>query len=367
MNALVRLLVIIVGIAGFADPATSGDVQSASRSVVRVAVFTLTPEGTQFSGHGSGIVVAPNIILTNAHVVADPSFDSDTSFVIVPSIGKTNHPARVLKVASNSDLALVQLEDEAKLTPASFFPGKLADGADVFAIGYPGSVDIALQQADSDTLFPQAPIKTRGTMSAGRSSKEVDTLLHTAPIAPGNSGGPLTDSCGRVVGINSFGSVSESGGSSFYFAVSMREITAFLKANAIRFQTDDETCITAADRGIAEVKKEVSARDKKATEQRIAAELKANEEGKVRRSAEFAIITERDTGMALSGILMLLSLVATAATFVGFERNKRNVMMVSAAAMTVLILLAVYVFTARPGFDQVDARVRSLLAKSATE
>jgi serine protease Do len=365
MQRLIAILGVILGLWSLAAYADSGDIQTASRSVVRVAVFKSTPDGQEFAGHGSGIVVAPNIILTNAHVVADPELEGDTSFIVVPSEGKTNHPARVLKVASGSDLALIQLEDDAKLPIATFYTGKVADGADVFAIGYPGSVDMALQQDDADTLHPQSPIKTRGSVSAGRTGKAVDTVLHTAPIAPGNSGGPLTDACGRVIGINSFGSISESGGASFFFAVSMREITAFLKSNAISIRADTETCTSAADKSIAAIGKEAKARAKVETEQRIAAELKANEEGKVRRSTEFAIMTERDTGMALSGVLMLLSLVAAGATYIGFERNKRVMMAISAAIMTILILIALYVFQARPGFDQVDARVRASLAKSA--
>jgi serine protease Do len=367
MQRLFAILGLFFAIWSLAASADTGDIQTASRSVVRVAVFKSTPDGQEFAGHGSGIVVAPNIILTNAHVVADPSLDGDTSFVIVPSQGKTNHPARILKVASGSDLALLQLDDNGKLPTAAFFVGKVADGGDVFAIGYPGSVDIALQQADSDTLNPQSPIKTRGSISAGRSGKDVDTLLHTAPIAPGNSGGPLTDSCGRVIGINSFGSISEGGGASFYFAVSVREISAFLKANNVSFRTDTEPCTSATDKSIAEANKEAKARAKVETEQRVAAELKANEESKVRRNAEFAILTERDTGMALSGVLLLLSLVAVGATYIGFERNKRVMMAISAAIMTLLILIALYVFQARPGFDQVDARVRASLAKSAVE
>jgi S1-C subfamily serine protease len=365
MLRLIHLLCACLAVWALAAAADSGDIQSASRSVVRIAVFTSSPDGQSFAGHGSGIVVAPNMILTNAHVVADPSFDEDTSFIVIPSEGKTNHPAHVVKVASGSDLALVQLDDDARLPAASLFTGKVADGADVFAIGYPGSVDVALQQADADTLHPQAPIKTRGTVSAGRSGKDVDTLLHTAPIAPGNSGGPLTDSCGRVVGVNSFGSTSEGGGASFYFAVSIREVMAFLRANQVSFRTDDQICKSAIDRSLDQAKSEAKSRIKVETEQRIAAELKSNEEGKVRRAAEFAIMTERDTGMALSGMLMLLSLVAAGATYIGFDRNKRAPMVIAAAVMTVLILLAAYVFNARPGFDQVDARVRASLAQSA--
>ncbi len=359
------ILAIIISFWAARSSADTGDIQNASRSVVRVAVFVSTPDGQQFAGHGSGIVVAPNMILTNAHVVEEPDLEGEVSFVIVPSEGKTNHPAHVVKVNSEADLALLELDDGAKLTPAKFYPGKIVDSADVFAIGYPGSVDAAFEQQDADTLNPQSPVKTRGSVSTGRSGKNVDTILHTAPIGPGNSGGPLTDNCGRVLGVNSFGASSTNGGAEFFFAVSMREISAFLSSSKVKLRSDDTICTTAAERDRSKADLANSARTKSDAAQRIANELKASEEGKVRRSAEFTIISERDSGMAISGILLMLSLVAGAATYIGFDKNKRIPMLVSAAIMAAMVLLAAYVFQARPGFDQVDARVRALLAKSA--
>jgi serine protease Do len=359
------ILGLILSFWAVRSSADTGDIQTASRSVVRIAVFVTTPDGQSLTGHGSGIVVAPNMILTNAHVVEEPELEGELTFVIVPSEGKTNHPARVIKVNSEVDLALLQFDDGAKLAPAKFFPGKIVDGGDVIAIGYPSSVDIALEQQDSDTLNPQSPVKTRGTVSNGRSGKNVETILHTAPIGPGNSGGPLTDTCGRIIGVNSFGTLNEAGGAKFFFAVSMREITAFLADTKVKLRSDSTPCTTAAERDQAKANSADNARAKSDAAKRIASELKSSEEGKVRRSAEFAIIAERDSGMAISGILMMLSLVAGAATYIGFDKNKRMPMLVSAGIMAVLILLAAYVFQARPSFDQVDARVRALLAQSA--
>jgi serine protease Do len=365
MRRFLGVFALLLAVLACPSSADTGDIQSASRSVVRVTVFVSTPDGKSFDSHGTGIVVAPDMILTNAHVVEGPDYDEDTSYVIVPSVGKTNHPARVVKVASDTDLALLKIEDGAKLTPARFFTGAVADSADVYAIGYPGSVDRALDQEESDTLNPQSPIKTRGSVSTGRSGKDVETVLHTAPIAPGNSGGPLTDNCGRVLGVNTFKSLNDGGGASFYFAISMREVSAFLSQNGVKIQSDASPCTSAAERDRSKVDAANSARNKSDTAKRIAAELKASQEGKVRRNAEFKIISERDTGMAISGILMMLSLVAGAVTYIGFEKNKRTLMLVSAGIMAALILLAAYVFQARPGFDQVDARVRALLAQSA--
>src|SRR3546814_18913014 len=95
--------------------------------------------------------------------------------------------------------------------------------SDLTAIGYPGTVDRAQGLDLQDMIEPLTPVKSSGTVSAGRSSRQFDTILHTAPMASGNSGGPLVAACGRVVGINSFGSLSDGNDAEFGFAISNRE------------------------------------------------------------------------------------------------------------------------------------------------
>jgi S1-C subfamily serine protease len=220
--ALACVLGAVVATPVYAD---ASDISAAARSVVRIVVFS-SAEGQQtIVSIGSGVVVDRNKVVTNAHVVELARFDDSVEIVVVPSDGTQSYRATVSAVVARKDLALLRLSSGA-LVPASIFSGTVSDGADVFAIGYPASVDVALEQSEADVLRPQPPVKTRGTISSGRTSKSVESLLHTAPIAPGNSGGPIVDACGRVVGINSFGSVANDGGAEFYFAISTREIAA---------------------------------------------------------------------------------------------------------------------------------------------
>jgi S1-C subfamily serine protease len=170
--------------------ADASDISAASRSVVRVIVYSSAEGQQSIVSIGSGVVVARDKIVTNAHVVEMASMDDSVQIVIVPSDGTQSYRARVSASLPGKDLALLQLTSGA-LVPASIFAGTPEDGADVFAIGYPASVDVALEQSEADVLRPQQPVKTRGTVSSGRTSKSVESLLHTAPIAPGNSGGPL--------------------------------------------------------------------------------------------------------------------------------------------------------------------------------
>ena len=95
------------------------------------------------------------------------------------------------------------------------------------------NVDRAQGLDISDIFRSQPPVKSRGYVSGARPSRQFDTILHTAPIARGNSGGPLLDPCGRVVGVNSFGADNDGGDAEFFFAVSNRELVPFLRANDV--------------------------------------------------------------------------------------------------------------------------------------
>lgn len=366
MRIILALLFCIM-LAPAPAQADSGDIQAASRSVVRVAVFGEVDGERKMIGHGSGLVVAPGKIITNAHVVEESLYNETITFRIVPSQGRESYLATVIKWSPENDLALLQLEKGARLTPASLLSGIIEDGSDVFAIGYPANVDIAMQLDESETMRPQPPVKTRGTVSAGRSAKAFDTILHTAPIAPGHSGGPMVDSCGRVVGINSFGSVAENGGSEFYFAISMKELTAFLRAQKVSYNSVSGPCRSVAELTAAEEKREAEARAKIAAENRIAAELRANAEGKLRRDAELAIIVERENRLALAGLLLLLALASIGLSYALFSKDKRLYGKLAGIAAAILAFAAIMILAGRPTFDEVDDRVRKAIAGDAAQ
>ncbi len=360
---VLSLLSVIPIAPSFGDAA---DINAATRSVVRVAVFSSSDGQRSLIGHGSGVVIAPDKIITNAHVISETQYDESVSFVVIPSEGTKTYEASLIAASPGKDLALLQLRGDARLTPASLYSGVIGDGSDVFAIGYPANVDIALEQNDDDTLHPQTPVKTRGTVSAGRSGKAVESLLHTAPIAPGNSGGPLVDACGRVVGINSFGSLADGGGAEFYFAVSIRELTAFLRAENVSFSVASSECRSVAEMTRAEAEREAQARAKIEAENRIAAELLSGKEGKIRQAAEHDIIAERENHIALAGLLLLLGTVAGAAAWQFLERGNRQHMKVAASAGGILVVAAILIFTLRPSFNQIDDRVRARMTSDDT-
>ncbi len=255
-----------------ADPA---DIDAATRGVVRVVIIG-NDGGEIFPiSHGTGFAVSGDRIVTNAHVVQQAIQDGRLSIGIVPADGDRAVYARLVAVSVRNDLALLEATEPLGLPPLTVAGNPAQSGA-VTAIGYPLNVDRAQGLSFSDMFRAQPPVTATGFLSGRRPSREMDTLLHTAPIAAGNSGGPLVDDCGRVIGVNSFGTLSEGSDAEFFFAVSTRELLPFLRANDVTPRLNAAEC-----RSLAELDAEERARQaetQNAEERAAAAESAASEE-----------------------------------------------------------------------------------------
>ena len=142
------------------------------------------------SGMGSGAIIdAQGHIVTNFHVVQD----AELLEVTLPN--KTKHKARVVGTDPNNDLAVIQIDARTGLTPIPLGTSKgLQVGQKVLAIGNPFGLDRTM---------------TTGIISAlGRSiqapnGRIIDDIIQTdASINHGNSGGPLLNNQGQIIGIN---------------------------------------------------------------------------------------------------------------------------------------------------------------------
>ncbi|TPW33166.1 Do family serine endopeptidase [Martelella alba] len=148
------------------------------------------------SSLGSGFIIDPSgIIVTNNHVI-----DGATSIEVTLADG-TSMPATLLGVDKETDLAVLKVEPEKRLKAVSFGDSrKVRIGQWVLAIGNPfglgGSVTLGIVSARGRTL-----------------DGPYDNFIQTdAAINKGNSGGPLFDMDGNVIGINT-AILSPSGGS----------------------------------------------------------------------------------------------------------------------------------------------------------
>lgn len=248
---MIRFITLIAALLALATPmiahADPADVDAAARGVVRVVIIGSDGEELYPVSHGSGFAVSNNTIVTNAHVVYDAMNDDSLRIGIIPSGGGEPVYGQIVEVSPRNDLALVRLTGDMRLPPLALAGGPVSGSGEVTSVGYPMNVDRAQGLQIEDLFRSQPPVKSRGFISGERPSRQFDTVLHTAPIARGNSGGPLLDACGRVIGVNSFGADNEGGDAEFFFAVSNRELIPFLKANGITARVNDMPCRSLAD------------------------------------------------------------------------------------------------------------------------
>ncbi|MFZ9565721.1 MAG: S1C family serine protease [Ilumatobacteraceae bacterium] len=163
--------------------------------IIEPSVVTVVSEIDEGFGMGQGtgtgvVITADGEILTNAHVVDGAS---KVSVLFSDSIDPIS--AVVLAKDVGNDLALLKI-DATELTPAVFAdPESIGVGDEVGAVGFALDLD-------------GGPTVTRGIISALNRTIEngdgaLDGLIQTdAAISSGNSGGPLVNSRGQVVGIN---------------------------------------------------------------------------------------------------------------------------------------------------------------------
>lgn len=357
LTLLAAAVAALSSVPAHADPA---DIAAASRGVVRV-VLVADDGSSELIGHGSGIAVGPDLILTNAHVV-EPAQDFDAVRIgVVPPQGKGGWFARVIAFSPKNDLALLKLTEAGSLPVATLYTGPVTDGVDVFAIGYPANVDLAQGLNLAEMMSPTTPVKTRGNVSAGRSSKAFETILHTAPIGSGNSGGPLLDTCGRVVGLNSFGTMAEEGDSEFYFAVSMREIMRFLTAAEVQPRVSGVPCRSIADVDRAEAERMAGERALSNEEQRALAAKAETLRRDAERKAQLEIISSRENGMALTGVALLLALIAGGAAYLQKQKGNSRDMKIAAALAVLMLIGGIVAWLARPSLNGIDERARQIV------
>jgi serine protease Do len=185
------------------------DVKSATIQIVAEGTLVM-PGGTVPNANwsGSGFIIDPSgIAVTNNHVVTGAA----RMKVLVGGEDELRN-ARVLGVAECSDLAVIDIDGDG-FPFMAWRDGSANVGLDVYAAGFPlGDPEFTL---------------TRGIVSKARADGDrawtsVDYVLeHDANIQPGNSGGPLVDKDGRVVGVNYSGGFAAL--SSQYYAIAQAE------------------------------------------------------------------------------------------------------------------------------------------------
>ena len=185
-----------------------------ANSVVTIST-TISDEQGGGRGVGTGVVLTSDgEILTNAHVI------EDAADVVVRFAGETEpRVAKILATDIGNDLALIKVEATGLVAATFAKPGSVKIGDTVVAIGYALALD-------------GGPTVTSGIVSALKRTIETDSgalnsLIQTdAAISSGNSGGPLVNLKGEVVGINTAVARGdyESAANNIGFSISVDEV-----------------------------------------------------------------------------------------------------------------------------------------------
>ena len=339
-----RLLLMLLTFLAFAAPARADDIAVAGRSVVRVVViqFNEDQEVSDF-GHGSGFAIAPNRVVTNAHVVAMAQEGKEVAIGVIPSQGAQATRAHIVAVDPARDLALLQI-DEGVLTPIPLYTGPLDDGAPVAALGYPGNVDLATARSAQDYITPLPPTRSVGIFSNVRTINGITTLLHTANIARGHSGGPLLDQCGRVLGVNSLITHNQEGDSTFAFAVANRELTAFLQQAHQPFLSVATECISMTDR----LRQDRERSEAEARAHDAASATQAEQARQTRERGLAETEESRENRLAIAILFLVLALVAFGGAGIMLQKDRMKPAKILGGAGAGLLLLAIIAFLSRP-------------------
>lgn len=161
-----------------------------------VPVSNNTVEEDQPKGNGSGFFISTNVIATNNHVVENAK---RIEVVIQTPQKVSHHDAKVLCVDKVNDLALITIEDSSfqniETLPYNIQYRSSDVGSSVFTMGYPMAQAMGTE------------IKITDGIISSKTGYEGQIAMYqiSAPIQPGNSGGPMFDKNGHLIGITSAG------------------------------------------------------------------------------------------------------------------------------------------------------------------
>jgi tetratricopeptide (TPR) repeat protein len=155
---------------------------------------------------GSAFLVAPRLLVTNAHVVEAGS--------PVLAVGPVRIPLKVLRTDRKNDLATLSVDVDLTSKPLPLASGTVSPGEQIFAIGNPEGLERTISQ---------------GIVSGLRIRDGRNLLQITSPISHGSSGGPILNAKGEVVGV-AVGMLQD--GQNLNFAIPVEYVRAIITAKA---------------------------------------------------------------------------------------------------------------------------------------
>jgi hypothetical protein len=238
-------IVCFVNSAG-ADSAAPISISELDKSVVRIIVFDATNNPVS---SGSGFIVANGIVATNHHVIEEAH-----SLKVLRKNGDSfdEYEGSVSWKSPQIDLALIKAPS---LTGQSVRIATIAPtkAQEVIAFGFPGVADDIATENFAESTITKGVIGRLVKARFIENASKLNLIQHSAQINRGNSGGPLFNQCGAVIGINTLkalGSVETvedktivNSSEGVYWAVSSIELVAILKSQQVEFSDVNTICV----------------------------------------------------------------------------------------------------------------------------
>jgi S1-C subfamily serine protease len=155
-------------------------------------------QSEKWSGNGSGIIISKSGHIVTCNHVTNGAVEIEVEFILENEVKKFK--AEVVQADKKNDLAILKIKDN-NFNGIKEPPFKLNTvvgdvGTEVFAFGYP----LALTVMGKEVKVTDGIISSKSGFEG-----DITTYQITAPIQGGNSGGPLFDNKGNLIGINSSG------------------------------------------------------------------------------------------------------------------------------------------------------------------
>lgn len=220
------------------QPAASAEPETIATNAEIEAATTLilTKEGM-----GTGFFISPGIVVTNRHVVeAAP----DLIILVSEALGGLT-PGQLIAMSQKEgqDYALIKVSQKAKPLPAPLtLCGNVRKTEKVGAWGYPGALSVgdpkfnALINGDA-TAVPEQ-IYSEGVVNVVYET-DPPLILHTADISHGNSGGPLVNNRGCVVGINTMIHMDQESYRQTGISLSSSDLVNFLRQHGVSVRYEE--------------------------------------------------------------------------------------------------------------------------------
>lgn len=170
-------------------------------------------------------------------------FDEDYMGIQIAVLGDVKEPAKVIRESVEGDYAILTIETNLTTkTPLALCDSDTVEQTEqVYALGYPANNTDFQQKlnyaayTDNDVTITQGNISKTHFVSTDTNLTGVQLLQHSAYLSGGNSGGPLVNAQGHVVGMNN----ASSNFDNYYYAIEMNQVKDLLEILGIEYTECD--------------------------------------------------------------------------------------------------------------------------------